>query len=153
MQSVDGGPVKIGHSEDVDRRREQLESHYGRPLALLKVMPGGRDEERALHERFAEHRIGRTEQFRPAPDLMEFIGRPLLVGANPDAIEAMESAPARHAVRMDLEPELYRLLRDVCDDLGMKHAVYLRSLFIQDLKSRGLLSIKARKRRSGEEAE
>ena len=66
-------------------------------------------------------------------------------------IPAMPETKARHAVRMDLEPELYRLLRDVCDDLGMKHAVYLRSLFIQDLKSRGLLSIKARKRRSGEE--
>ncbi len=37
---------------------------------------------------------GRTEQFRPAPELMEFIGRPLLVGVNPDAVEAMPTAYA-----------------------------------------------------------
>ena len=65
LKPVDGGPVKIGCSEDVDRRREQLEWHYGRPLALLGTMPGGREEERAIHVRFAEHRIGRTELFRP----------------------------------------------------------------------------------------
>jgi hypothetical protein len=89
LQSTEGGPVKIGHSADVDTRRLQLESHYSQPLALLATMPGERDEERAIHERFAHLRLGRTEQFRPAADLMAFLGRPLLVDPNPDAVEAM----------------------------------------------------------------
>jgi hypothetical protein len=91
LQSTDGGPVKIGHSEDVEARVRQLEGHYGRPMALLATMPGGRDEERAVHDRFAHLRLGRTEQFRPDRELFEFINRPLLVGPNPDAIEAMEA--------------------------------------------------------------
>jgi len=89
LQPIDGGPVKIGHSADVEARLRQLEAHYGRPLALLAVREGGRDEEQAVHERFAHLRLGRTEQFRPARELMEFIGRPLLVDANPDAVEAL----------------------------------------------------------------
>lgn len=90
-QPLAGGPIKIGCSDDVPRRLRQLEAHYGQPLALLATMSGGRDEEQAIHARFAHLRLGRTEQFRPATDLMTFIGRPLLVGANPEAVEAIAS--------------------------------------------------------------
>jgi hypothetical protein len=89
LQSSSGGPIKIGYSQDVETRIGQLEADFGRPLALLRVMPGGRDEEKAIHGRFAHLRLGQTEQFRPASDLMDFIGRPLLVGANPDTVEVM----------------------------------------------------------------
>jgi hypothetical protein len=92
MQPVDGGPVKIGSSDDVEARRRVLEGHYGRPLVVLGTMSGGKPEEMDLHRRFAHLRLGRTEQFRPGADLMEFIGRPLLVGANPGAVETMEPA-------------------------------------------------------------
>jgi hypothetical protein len=88
-QGVDGGPVKIGTAVDVDRRLAQLEAHYGQPLVLLATMPGGREEEQAIHERFSEIRLGRTEQFKPTFELMTFIGRPLFVGANPDAVVAL----------------------------------------------------------------
>lgn len=89
MQATDGGPVKIGYSADVGARLYQLESHYGTRLAVLATAEGGRAEEAELHTRFAHLRFGRTEQFQPAPDLMAFLGRPLLAGANPDAVEAM----------------------------------------------------------------
>ena len=89
MQPTTGGPVKIGHTADVDARHRQLESHYGQPLAILATIDGGRDEERELHQRFGHLRFGRTEQFRPGSALMAFIGRPLLVGPNLDTIEAM----------------------------------------------------------------
>ena len=95
MQPSDGGPVKIGHSADVEARRQQLESYYGQCLAVLATMPGGRAEEARLHERFGHLRIGRTEQFQPAPDLMQFIGRPLLVSADPEAVEPMETVCRR----------------------------------------------------------
>lgn len=90
-QPVDGGPIKIGYSEDVSQRLIQLESDYGQPLALLATLDGGRTEEQALHARFSHLRFGRTEQFRPTAELLSFIGRPLLVGADPDAVEAMPS--------------------------------------------------------------
>jgi hypothetical protein len=79
MQSTSGGTVKIGFAENVELRRAQLEYYYGRPLSLLATLPGGRDEERAIHKRFESLRVGRTEQFLPGPELMAFIGRPLFV--------------------------------------------------------------------------
>lgn len=88
-QAVSGGSVKIGHSADVPFRLKQLEAHYGQPLALLATLPGGRKEEREIHERFASARLGRSEQFQPIAEIMAFIGRPLLVGPNPDAVEGM----------------------------------------------------------------
>jgi hypothetical protein len=91
MQSVDGGPIKIGCSTDVDRRRCQLEATYGTPLAVLGTMEGGPEDEARIHARFSHLRLGKTEQFRPAPDLLAFVGKPLLVGLNPDAVEAMPS--------------------------------------------------------------
>lgn len=90
LQPVEGGPIKIGCSENIDARREQLEARYGQPLALLATMKGDVGEEFAIHRRFKHLRLGRTEQFRPAPELMEFINRPLLVDPNPSAVAAME---------------------------------------------------------------
>lgn len=90
-QAVDGGgPIKIGTSEDIPARIKQLEATYRRPLAVLATMPGGREEERAIHERFSSLRFGKTEQFRPDPELLAFIGRPLFVSALP-VVEVMET--------------------------------------------------------------
>ncbi len=90
VQSIEGGPVKIGFTDDLGTRLKALEFSYRCGLAVLATLPGGRDEERSLHERFSHLRFGRTKQFRPAPDLMAFIDRPLLVGVNPDTVEPME---------------------------------------------------------------
>jgi hypothetical protein len=102
-QSVDGGPVKIGTAVDVDRRIAQLEAYYGRQLAVLAILPGGPDEEAAIHERFAHLRLdgkgrcGRQpEQFRPAADLMAFIGKPLFV--NQGDVELMEGSDPRSII-------------------------------------------------------
>jgi len=87
---LDSGTIKIGTTDNVDVRIRALESRYGKPAALLATMPGGPDDEAAIHERFAHLRFGRTEQFRPAAELMEFIGKPLLVHPDPDAVEVTE---------------------------------------------------------------
>jgi hypothetical protein len=94
VQAVDGGPIKIGHSVDVERRIGQLEADFKRKLAVLAVIPGGRIQEREIHDRFSHLRLGKTEQFRPAQDLLDFIGRPLLVSVNPELVEAMDSEPS-----------------------------------------------------------
>ncbi len=121
MQAIEGGPVKIGHSKDVDARRAQLEAHYRKPLALLGTRKGGRLEEREIHQRFAHLRFGKTEQFRPAADLMEFIGRPLLVGANPETVEAMK--PEYASVMIDAK--VARMAKKAATLLGKTLTAYL----------------------------
>jgi hypothetical protein len=108
IQSAEGGPIKVGYSNDVPRRIRQLEAHYGKPIAILGTMWGGRAEEAEIHARFAHLRIGRTEQFRPAADLMAFIGRPLFV--NQSDVELMTPATGR-PVPMRFEEDAYELAR------------------------------------------
>jgi hypothetical protein len=115
LQPVTGGPVKIGHAVDIERRRAQLECHYGQPLALLATLPGGRDEEQAIHHRFASLRFGRSEQFRPGPELMAFINRPLLVDPNPDAVESMEPVRPEIATTVKMTPEFKEWLNGLAD--------------------------------------
>lgn len=122
MQPIAGGPVKIGYSANVDVRREQLEAHYGQPLAILAVTEGERQEEREMHKRFAHLRLGRTEQFRPAADLMAFIGRPLLVDLNPDVIEAMP--PVRHTAMMRVDAETLEKVKLAASLMRMSVADY-----------------------------
>jgi hypothetical protein len=92
VQSIDGGPIKIGHTENLDVRLKQLQVHYARPLAVLATMAGDRAEEQAIHERFAHHRMGRMEQFRPDPEILDFIRRPLLRSPGPMTAEAMPAS-------------------------------------------------------------
>jgi hypothetical protein len=90
VQAVDGGPIKIGYTENLTVRVKQLEATYARSLALLRAVEGGRIEEHAIHCQFAHLRLGRTEQFRPAPELLDFIGRPLFnAGRDEITAEAM----------------------------------------------------------------
>jgi hypothetical protein len=80
-QGADGGPIKIGTTENLPQRIRTLEGHYSRSLVVLATLDGGRDEERQIHEKFAHLRMGKTEQFRPEPELVEFIGAPLVAAA------------------------------------------------------------------------
>lgn len=82
-QPIGGGPIKIGHATVVHARIAQLEEHYCQPLALLATMPGGRAEEKEIHQKFHHLRFGQTEQFRPDPDLIAFMRRPLFASATP----------------------------------------------------------------------
>lgn len=69
-----GNLIKIGHSRQLKKRIWCLAA---RPEDLLCLLPGGRDTERNVHERFAHLRatgrnLGR-EHFHPEPDLLAFI--------------------------------------------------------------------------------
>lgn len=94
MQPVDGGPVKIGTTMNLEQRHAALEARYGAKLAILATMEGDREREQEIHDQFAHLRLGRTEQFRPAPELFTFIDRPLLVSPNPDVVEPMPLSPS-----------------------------------------------------------
>lgn len=68
----DGGFIKIGYAYDVLKRLENLRTGNALQLKILVTLPGGRDLEIQLHERFAEHRENR-EWFRPHEDILRFI--------------------------------------------------------------------------------
>ena len=70
----EGGPIKIGCTHDIPWRMERLRNGHKLRVQFLKTVPGEREQEREAHERFAHYRIGRSEQFRPGPDLMDYLG-------------------------------------------------------------------------------
>lgn len=57
IRAVNSGAIKIGVSNDPRRRLESMQTGSPEPLELLGVLPGGVDEERRLHQRFAAYRI------------------------------------------------------------------------------------------------
>ena len=114
LQPVGGGPIKIGFSDNFPVRLAQLEAHYGCSLVVLATMEGDRSRESEIHQMFAHLRFGRTEQFRPGPDLMEFIGRPLLAGPNPEAVEALPKS-----ITYEIEKDLLRRLRYIAAYRGV----------------------------------
>jgi hypothetical protein len=57
--------IKIGHSKNPRKRISHLRAGQPHGLTLLATLPGGEDEERRLHARFARHRVpGTREWFR-----------------------------------------------------------------------------------------
>lgn len=71
--------IKIGSSIEVETRIKAHQNYFKKPVTLLATMPGGRREERLLHDRFSHIRVpspgptGRLEWFYPVHELMEFI--------------------------------------------------------------------------------
>lgn len=72
-QAGEGGPIKIGTSEQVERRIRSLQSSIPQPLRLLGTVLGGHARERELHRQFEALRI-QGEWFRPEAPLLDFIG-------------------------------------------------------------------------------
>jgi hypothetical protein len=72
MQSVNGGPIKIGRSADPEGRKRDLEIGRHDRLRILAVLDADREGE--LHERFASLR-GQGEWFACGPELVEFLAR------------------------------------------------------------------------------
>jgi hypothetical protein len=70
VQGVDGGPIKIGTSDEPAERLKQLQA--ASPVRLVILGVSVRVSEREAHSRFNKHRIKRTEWFHPAPELVMF---------------------------------------------------------------------------------
>lgn len=68
------GTVKIGYSDDPQRRLSDLQMGNHSRLEILATVPGGQDVEQMLHERFADSRID-GEWFDLSGNLREFIQR------------------------------------------------------------------------------
>ena len=114
-------------------RLSDLADHYGEKLALLATMPGDRSVEAEIHERFSHLRLGKTEQFQPAADLMAFIGKPLLVDISPDAVEA--HAVVRRPVRLELSEADHERLENVAEVKGVNKASYARMAVLDRIRA------------------
>jgi uncharacterized protein YozE (UPF0346 family) len=67
--------IKIGiTSGRVEKRMATVQTARGHKLSVLATIPGTTKFERALHERFAQHRL-KGEWFRPHPDILEYIAQ------------------------------------------------------------------------------
>jgi hypothetical protein len=73
-------PVKVGFSErSIVTRLRNLQTASPEPLAFLAAIPGTRDTERALHQRFAASRI--CGEWHEAGAILEYLGGLGVVGA------------------------------------------------------------------------
>lgn len=69
IQQGQDGPVKVGTAKDLGRRMAGLQGANPFPLRLIGVLPGGRMEERAIHEKLSAWRI-HGEWFQAAPEVL-----------------------------------------------------------------------------------
>jgi Meiotically up-regulated gene 113 len=72
IQGAQGGPVKIGHTDDVAKRLVTLQIGHPSNLVILATEPGGTDLEEQLHARFAHLRC-RGEWFTDTDELQAYI--------------------------------------------------------------------------------
>jgi hypothetical protein len=95
LRGIHGGPIKIGYTSDVRERRQRLQRHYKCKLKVLAAIEGGVQDEKEIHARFAHLRIGKTEQFRPAAELMDYIGAPRVLPEDLKAVKRYDQAVVR----------------------------------------------------------
>src|SRR5262245_40857180 len=73
IREDDQGPIKIGMAKDPERRLRVLQTGNHKRLRMIAIVPGGRSEEAALHRRFQDLRIEKTEWFQPVERLLGFV--------------------------------------------------------------------------------
>lgn len=72
VQGVDGGPIKIGTSRDVEDRVRTLQCASPVRLRVVGVVAGGAHLEATLHQRLAKHRL-HGEWFAAVPEVLAAI--------------------------------------------------------------------------------
>jgi hypothetical protein len=115
------GSIKIGYSLDVDARFKTLSCHLGSPTTLLCTMEGDRDSEKNMHRKFYHLRIGRTEQFRPGSDLLDFIG------AMPSSLTSLDFRDVRF-LSVKIDAQVARKAKLVATYRGVTLAEYISSV-------------------------
>lgn len=67
-----GAFIKIGKTRDLNARLPGIQTSYPEPLEVLLAIGGGRNLEKALHQKFASLRA-EGEWFRAEPNLLTYI--------------------------------------------------------------------------------
>lgn len=72
IQGPPDGPIKIGISVNPEERLRTFQTASPYRLRILRLEPGGRSRETALHRRWRRHRL-EGEWFNPAPAILDYI--------------------------------------------------------------------------------
>jgi len=74
IQKGESGPVKIGFSKDISKRKKQLQTGSDEKLNLIFSFPGTMSEERNLHTQLEKLKIRKQgEWFEYDPDLFKML--------------------------------------------------------------------------------
>jgi transcriptional regulator with XRE-family HTH domain len=73
MRAGDGGPIKIGFSEDIARRVVEFQTASPYPLELLRVVEGNTETEARVQKQFKSAAL-HGEWFNPVPEVLEAAG-------------------------------------------------------------------------------
>jgi hypothetical protein len=111
IQVGDDGPIKIGQTSSPEARIRAIDAFNPSKLNVLLVIKC-RGHERALHVRFAQHRL-KGEWFAPAPEILAVIdelrSQATATGEQVDPSERGEST-RRNKLRDDAIAELFQAL-------------------------------------------
>jgi len=81
IQSKNGGPIKIGYSNNPQKRLATFQTSQADRLVILGLIPGDIPYERQLHSKFAKYRIrGDGEWFQPSKYIVNFINNNAMGG-------------------------------------------------------------------------
>lgn len=90
IQDTEKFTIKIGHTEKdtPEARRRACQTGNSALLTILAAIPGEEKDEKALHDRFAKHRL-MGEWFSPATEILA-----LVIAAKPQRLHlAADAAP------------------------------------------------------------
>ena len=73
IQAEEGGPIKIGYTNNLARRLYALRTGHPSRLRVLATIAGDRATEQTTHSAFSEERINGSEWFRPSSRLLSYI--------------------------------------------------------------------------------
>lgn len=72
IQGENGGPIKIGFTENISKRLKGLQTGHCDNLVVLATFPGKMQNEKDLHSKYGEIRL-RGEWFKPTEELIKYI--------------------------------------------------------------------------------
>ena len=80
IQQVKTGTIKIGYSDNINKRMQSLQSASPKKLILLGYIDGSKKLERLIHRFFHENQM-EGEWFEPAPKVLNYIFS-LIIGSD-----------------------------------------------------------------------
>jgi hypothetical protein len=108
------GLIKIGTCSGLTTRLRSLKKqNKGGPLRLLGWVSGGREDEKQMHARFAEH-CAHHEWFYPVPEILSFIAAHT-TKENPERSKHKPSEYRNLVVKKETKESVLR----ICDKLQM----------------------------------
>ena len=123
VRGTRSGMIKIGYSESVKRRLKALRTSSSEPLEVIAIIEGTRDDEQALHRRFAVARA-QGEWFHPHRRLLEYLDE--LIDGKPETV-ADQVFRRRNAQRRAVHHRQAETIRAAAAEAGMNLHDFIHS--------------------------